>query len=87
MSGRDAHTHIHTPPHTHAHTHTHPHIHTQTHPELLPTDLSTHPLTSGTCRFMNGTNRDIVGLVSFPGSGNTWVRGLIQTVTGICTGI
>jgi hypothetical protein len=28
-----------------------------------------------------------VGLVSFPGSGNTWVRGLLQKVTGICTGM
>ena len=43
-------------------------------------------LTSGKCRFMNGTGRGVVGLVSFPGSGNTWVRGLLQAVTGICTG-
>lgn len=28
----------------------------------------------------------LVGLVSYPGSGNTWVRGLLQKVTGICTG-
>ena len=27
-----------------------------------------------------------VGLVSFPGSGNTWVRGLLQKATGVCTG-
>ena len=27
-----------------------------------------------------------VGLVSFPGSGNTWVRHLLQLATGICTG-
>ena len=38
------------------------------------------------CRFMNGSGRNPVGLVSFPGSGNTWVRGLLQKATGICTG-
>ena len=27
-----------------------------------------------------------VGLVSFPGSGNTWVRHLLQLATGICRG-
>lgn len=41
-------------------------------------------LTSGRCHFMNGTG--VTGLVSFPGSGNTWVRELLQTVTGVCTG-
>ena len=39
-----------------------------------------------TCRFMNGTHRGPVALVSFPGSGNTWVRGLLEQATGICTG-
>ena len=38
------------------------------------------------CRFMNGAGRDPIALASFPGSGNTWVRGLIQGVTGLCTG-
>ena len=38
------------------------------------------------CHFQNGTNRHPVALASFPGSGNTWVRGLIQKITGICTG-
>lgn len=38
------------------------------------------------CRFINGTGRSLVALASFPGSGNTWVRGLLQQVTGICTG-
>ena len=38
------------------------------------------------CRFMNGTGRVPVGLVSFPGSGNTWARGLLEQVTGLCTG-
>lgn len=43
-------------------------------------------LPSGECRFINGSGRSPVGLVSFPGSGNTWVRGLLQKATGICTG-
>ena len=45
------------------------------------------PITnSGQCRFQNGTNRVPVALASFPGSGNTWVRGLLEKVTGFCTG-
>ena len=43
-------------------------------------------LPSGECRFMNGSGRGPVGLISFPGSGNTWVRSLLQKATGICTG-
>ena len=35
---------------------------------------------------MNGTGRAAVALVSFPGSGNTWVRGLLEQASGICTG-
>lgn len=42
---------------------------------------------NGTCRFLNGTSRGKVALASFPGSGNTWVRGLLEKVTGICTGM
>ena len=41
---------------------------------------------SGSCRFMDPTNRGPVGLISSPGSGNTWVRQLLQQATGICTG-
>ena len=41
---------------------------------------------SGSCRFMDPTNRGPVGLISSPGSGNTWVRQLLQEATGICTG-
>ena len=40
----------------------------------------------GECHFMNGTKRAAVAVVSFPGSGNTWVRGLLQQATGVCTG-
>lgn len=38
------------------------------------------------CKFMKGVKRAPVGLVSVPGSGNTWVRGLLEKATGICTG-
>ena len=38
------------------------------------------------CKFMNQTLRLPVALASFPGSGNTWVRGLLEQTTGICTG-
>lgn len=37
------------------------------------------------CRFIGGSRRP-VALVSFPGSGSTWVRGLLEQVTGVCTG-
>ena len=45
------------------------------------------PVVNGTCHFMNGRDRLPVALASFPGSGNTWTRGLLETITGICTGI
>lgn len=44
------------------------------------------PVSEGTCHFQYGTTRFPVGLGSFQGSGNTWLRGLLQKVTGICTG-
>ena len=43
-------------------------------------------LNNGTCHFVNGTGRRRVALASFPGSGNTWVRGLLEMTSGICTG-
>ena len=43
--------------------------------------------TPGPCHFMDGSNRAPVALASFPGSGNTWVRGLLEKATGVCTGI
>ena len=52
--------------------------------KLNDTDVTLPP---GKCHFMNGTNRAAVALVSFPGSGNTWVRGLLQQATGVCTGM
>ena len=39
------------------------------------------------CHFQDGTSRPYVVLKSFPGSGNTWVRQLLEKSTGICTGI
>ena len=38
------------------------------------------------CLFLSPKNRPLVALASFPGSGNTWVRGLLQKVTRVCTG-
>ena len=48
-----------------------------------PKSISHKP---GKCHFMKGDNRAAVALVSFPGSGNTWVRRLLEQATGICTG-
>ncbi len=42
---------------------------------------------SGECHFMNGSSRSAVALASFPGSGNTWARGLLEKATGVCTGM
>ena len=44
------------------------------------------PVVKGSCKFMNGGGRLPVALASFPGSGNTWTRGLLEKVTGVCTG-
>lgn len=41
---------------------------------------------NATCKFTKGVTREPVALVSIPGSGNTWVRELLETATGICTG-
>ena len=41
---------------------------------------------SSTCLFINGSGRYPMALASYPGSGNTWVRGLLQKTTGLCTG-
>ncbi len=38
------------------------------------------------CHFIDGRDRDPIALVSFAGSGNTWVRGLLEELTGVCTG-
>lgn len=38
------------------------------------------------CDFMDGQGRAPVALASAEGSGNTWLRGLLEQVTGKCTG-
>ena len=43
-------------------------------------------LEESSCHFIDGRGREPVALASFPGSGNTWVRGLLEKATGICTG-
>ena len=40
----------------------------------------------GVCHFIDGSHRPAVALASFPGSGNTWVRGILEVAAGICTG-
>lgn len=38
------------------------------------------------CHFVNGSGRGRVALASFPGSGNTWIRSMLEAATGVCTG-
>lgn len=38
------------------------------------------------CKFRSGIGKKRVALVSLPGSGNTWVRGLLEKASGLCTG-
>ena len=38
------------------------------------------------CVFRESKDSAPVALVSVPGSGNTWVRGLLEKATGVCTG-
>ena len=51
--------------------------------DVKPTDLGNCTKLSD-MHFINGTR--IITLVSFPGSGNTWTRLLLEQVTGIFTG-
>lgn len=43
------------------------------------------PIHPGKCVFQPPVPHPI-GLGSFQGSGNTWLRGLLEKITGICTG-
>jgi hypothetical protein len=43
-------------------------------------------LKENNCNFINGSRRLPVALASTSGSGNTWIRGLLEKATGICTG-
>ena len=60
------------------------------HKGLFQEYLNVKPTNLGSCtnltdmHFINGTR--VVTLVSFPGSGNTWTRLLLEQVTGIFTG-
>lgn len=57
----------------------------QQHKALVPD--SHMAFTKCTCR-LKTSNRTVhhrVALVSLPGSGNTWVRGLLEQATGVCT--
>ena len=38
------------------------------------------------CRFRSPAGHKRAALVSLPGSGNTWVRGLLEKASGLCTG-
>ena len=38
------------------------------------------------CSLLDGKKRGRYALLSLPGSGNTWVRGLLEKATGVCTG-
>ena len=51
-----------------------------------PEDIDRKYINEGCCHFLRGEGRETVLLASYPGSGNTWVRGLLQKITGICTG-
>lgn len=43
---------------------------------------------NGTCHFLERAfGCPPVALSSMPGSGNTWMRGLLEQATGLCTGI
>lgn len=53
---------------------------------IISSQLTKKNRTANSCRFIDEPNRDAVALVSFPGSGNTWVRGILEAVTGMCTG-
>lgn len=55
--------------------------------EKKAVQLVKHHLPTPTCRFMKwGKKRSPVALNSQEGSGNTWLRGLLEKATGICTG-
>jgi hypothetical protein len=45
-----------------------------------------YKMKKSTCKFLQDENRLPVALSSQEGSGNTWVRGLLERATGLCTG-
>lgn len=53
--------------------------------EVDPIELKSKVLDNN-CHFLDGQTRDPVALASAEGSGNTWVRGLLEKASGVCTG-
>jgi hypothetical protein len=51
-----------------------------------PTFKSTKKAPKCKCKFRERTGKKRVALNSLPGSGNTWLRGLLERATGLCTG-
>ena len=43
-------------------------------------------INEGDCKFLPNNSRRAVALISAPGAGNTWTRGLLEKASGICTG-
>ena len=43
-------------------------------------------ITKSSCSFLPYSSREAVALASPEGSGNTWLRGLLEKATGVCTG-
>ena len=48
-------------------------------------DIKVH-IKENNCSFIDKSSRKPVALVSTEGSGNTWLRGLLEKTTGICSG-
>ena len=53
--------------------------------KIITKNISTK-IEKGSCNFMSDRSRRAVALASPEGSGNTWLRGLLEKATGICTG-
>ena len=45
-----------------------------------------HGVPACKCKFRNGVGKKRAAIVSLPGSGNTWIRGLLEKASGLCTG-
>ena len=60
---------------------------TNKHPKLTCAEGPLREENPTPCTFYNGTaKKGATLLVSYQGSGNTWLRGLLQQVTGVCAG-
>ena len=60
---------------------------TNEHPKLACAEGPLREENPTPCTFYNGTAKKGTSLlVSYQGSGNTWLRGLLQQVTGVCAG-